>query len=396
MGDLLTKALSVEVEIEKLVEHMAAPDKQVSFLFGAGTSAAVSGRGGKPLIPAVAELTDWCERAVRHANGNFGAAWDALAYRNGRKQTIEGILSSVRQLKAVLLPGDRAAGLDKYGLEHLELILRETILEAVEPELSDFPAALPHDSLSRWIAGVDRLQPVEIFTTNYDTIIERSLANHRVPVFDGFVGAYNPYFDAAGLRSASVAGHAADWTKLWKIHGSTSWGVVQDGEGRSQIVRHGNGQKGHGELILPSALKYDESRKQPYLAILDRLRDVLHRREDSVLVTSGYSFADDHINEVVFEALAANPRLHVFALLYGDVEEGALARTARTRPNLLVLGRRTGIVSRKDVTWRSELSKGHPRIDGLFRFNPESDTGDGHLLLGDFNALAKAMDRVTL
>ena len=34
----------------------------------------------------------------------------------------------------------------------------------------------------------------ELFTTNYDLIIEKSLEEIRAPYFDGFVGSYEPFF----------------------------------------------------------------------------------------------------------------------------------------------------------------------------------------------------------
>jgi hypothetical protein len=34
----------------------------------------------------------------------------------------------------------------------------------------------------------------EIFTTNYDLVIEKSLEAIRAPYFDGFVGSYEPFF----------------------------------------------------------------------------------------------------------------------------------------------------------------------------------------------------------
>ena len=34
----------------------------------------------------------------------------------------------------------------------------------------------------------------EIFTTNYDLIIEKSLEASQIPYFDGFVGSFEPFF----------------------------------------------------------------------------------------------------------------------------------------------------------------------------------------------------------
>jgi hypothetical protein len=164
-------------------------------------------------------------------------------------------------------------------------------------------------------------------------------------------------------------------------------------------------------LILPSLLKYDESRKQPYVAMMDRLGRVLTEREDVVLVTCGYSFSDQHINEVVFESLDANPRLHVFALCHSDPPATSqLVRAATRHPNILVLARRRAIVGSREGEWRlSDPALGASRLDGLFE--PDSPgggsgtpasagasgaavTATGKLALGDINVLCLLLDRI--
>ena len=43
-----------------------------------------------------------------------------------------------------------------------------------------------------YLNHIDSLK--EIFTSNYDLIIEKSLEAIRIPHFDGFVGSYEPFF----------------------------------------------------------------------------------------------------------------------------------------------------------------------------------------------------------
>ena len=44
-------------------------------------------------------------------------------------------------------------------------------------------------------------------------------------------------------------------------------------------------------LIYPSHLKYEQSRKMPYLAMIDQLNRFI-RQPNSLLIVSGYSFND--------------------------------------------------------------------------------------------------------
>ena len=108
---------------------------------------------------------------------------------------------------------------------------------------------------------------MEIFTVNYDVLIEHALESERVPVFDGFVGSYQPFFHPDSLRRPETA-PGANWTRLWKMHGSITWRRIEQ-EGHFRVIRGAIDPA--GEMILPSFQKYDESRQQPYAAFTDRL-----------------------------------------------------------------------------------------------------------------------------
>jgi hypothetical protein len=338
-------------EVEKLREHLAAHDKPIAFLLGAGTSCSVRDEAGQPLVPAIAALTEQCCKAVHGLGKDFETAYGAIEAEVKQKGSlnIEEILSSVRRKKAAIGGGDKLAGLDYEGLETVERTIQATIATAATPASDRVPAALPHHALARWVKRTDRSSPVEIFTTNYDTLVERGLEDERVPAFDGFVGSRRPFFSPASLLHEEMA-PGRKWARLWKIHGSVNWSWDELPDGSSRIVR--GEETAAGELIFPSSEKYDESRKQPYAAILDRLHRVLTVRDDTVLVTVGYSFGDQHINEVIFDALEARDRLHAFVLTFSELpDEHELMRRARARSNLLVYGPGGAVVGGLQAPW---------------------------------------------
>jgi hypothetical protein len=386
-------------EVAKLREHLASGDKLISFLFGAGTSSAVSAIDGKPLFPLVSGLTRGCQEKVALMGAEFAEAWRAITEGlPADKRTIEDILSFVRQMQSAVLDDDKLAGLSKAQISQLETTIRQTISQLVRPAPDRYPETLPHHALARWIQRIDRVHAVEIFTTNYDTLFERALEDCKLPTFDGFAGTYEPFFYPASLRFQS-ASPGSDWTRIWKVHGSVTWTSKKNANGGFSIVR--GPESASGEMILPSVLKYDESRKQPYVAMLDRLRDVLDKREDGVLVTSGYSFADQHINEILFEALAHNPRLHLFALCFDDLpDSNQLIRTAKTASNVLVLGPKRAIVGGREGSWKvTDADEAALRVPGLFELeaaepDAEIDLSSGTLRLGDFNVFCDLLDQV--
>jgi len=384
----MTRLFDPATEIQKLRDHLASHDKPIALLFGAGTSCAVIATDGQTLIPAVAALTERCRQSVHRMGDPYRRAWALIADALPEdRRNIEEILSSVRRKLEAILETDTIAGLRRAQLAELERIIQRTIASEVRPDSVRIPDSLPHKALGRWLRNIQRDTPVEIFSLNYDTLVERGLESSWVPFFDGFVGAYQPFFSPGSLVRADML-PGRRWARLWKLHGSVTWQKAGSGD-EGRIVR--GPELNTGEMILPSLRKYEESRKQPYVAMLDRLRMILSERDEMILVTAGYSYGDQHINEVIFEALDINPGLHVFALCFDDPSEHSiLAMTAAEQRKLVVLAPSGAIVGGEYGNWRVADPEGSTvRLAGLFE---PDDAGGGRLLLGDFNVLCDLMD----
>src|SRR5205823_4930673 len=119
--------------------------------------------------------------------------YEALAARieaargtSPRLADIEEILSGVRLAIAAMGPADCIAGGTREQLEEIEEAIRKRIAEAALPDEPRVPADLPHHALARWIGRAARVAPVELFTTNYDTLLERALEHEHIPFYDGF------------------------------------------------------------------------------------------------------------------------------------------------------------------------------------------------------------------
>jgi len=68
--------------------------------------------------------------------------------------------------------------------------VRKTIATVVTPDLARIKDEFPHRRFAKWLLKTSRQSPVEIFTVNYDVLLECALEAERVPLFDGFVGSY--------------------------------------------------------------------------------------------------------------------------------------------------------------------------------------------------------------
>jgi hypothetical protein len=361
-----------------LLQQALAPDKmRIAFLLGAGCAVSVRlglpDGGDKALIPDVAGLT-------KHIGDILGAdaahktAYAALLKRlSGAAPNIEHILSHLRALYDVVRDGE-LGGLDQAALAALDARICELTTDVVEVDL---PAhSTPYHQLAAWVGGVARTHAIEVFTPNYDLLVEQAFEAHKIPYFDGFVGARQAFFDLASVESDILP---ARWARLWKLHGSINWWRTT----AEEVVRKSAKGGGDRQMIYPSHLKYDQSRRLPYLAMLDRLRDFLGRGQ-AVVVTCGYSFADQHLNEVIVNGLRSNATAMCFALLYGERKNYPDAMVqALKQPNLSVLASDGAVLGTIERAWRQDEQAGQP-LHGLSVKGPAAPGAHCQFTLGDF------------
>jgi hypothetical protein len=320
-----------------LRQILAQGRKRIGLLVGAGAPAGIPAPGSaNPLIPAVAGLT---ERVVGALQAEYGES--LLAIRAELDcPNIENILSRVRSLAGVI-GSATVHGLNGEGYRKLGQAICEAIGDIVKQPL---PAGdSPYSELVTWISGAGREHPIEIFTTNYDLLFEQALERARVPFFDGFVGASEPFFDPSAVASNDLP---ARWVRVWKLHGSLGWASSSRGE----VTRTGKNDATH--LVFPEHLKYGQTQKAPYAALFDRLRAFL-MTPDTLLIATGFSFGDAHISARIDECLAANPSASVFAFQFKPLaeEENAVEISLR-RPNMSVYSPDKAVINGVAAQWQ--------------------------------------------
>lgn len=354
--------------------------KRIGLLIGAGAplSVRVNSDGqlhpeGTPLIPGVDALTD---RVIAKLDGVQAVA--AAEIRNSLPDggNIETILSKVRLLQTAL-GTTPMHGLDGDGYNGLGAAICEAIGEIVGASLPQ--GRTPYHELVSWISGTQRAHPIEIFTTNYDLLIEEAFEHAKAPYFDGFTGGHAPFFDPV-----TVAGNdlPARWSRVWKLHGSLGW-KTENGT----VVRSGG--RDCSELVYPDHLKYDLTQKQPYSALFERLKRFL-LTPDTILLTTGFSFRDAHITAVLGEALAMNANAAVIALQFQPLgDEPSSIKLAFEHPNLSVYARDGAVIGGVRGDWRpGDLPKNWKEIRASF-WGRQGDQDVSGFLLGDFSSFCR-------
>lgn len=331
------------------------------------------GDGNYPLIPAVEGLTQQVLAAIQP---KYGAQIEALI-EELPKHDIETILSRIRSFAGVL-GTSKVHGMNGADFKALGDEICSHIGTIVNVRLPKGKRTAYHD-IASWITGAARDHPVELFTTNYDQLFEEAFESNQSPYFDGFAGGREPFFDPVSVSNNDLPPR---WTRLWKLHGSLGWTANEKGE----VIRTGQPSATH--LVFPEHLKYDQTQKAPYAALFDRLRAFLEL-PDTLLITSGFSFADAHISARIGEALASNPSASVFAFQFKNLaDEAAAVEIACRRSNFTVYARDKAVVDGGVGDW--QLPAELPAKNwGPIRKSYWDESNGGEFTLGKIEQLAR-------
>lgn len=388
--------------VRNLQQLLVSDKKRIGFLFGAGTSLVKNVDTNEPYVPAIQKMTtDIVEGIVEEAWKKAIEEIKSEIESENKTFTIETLLSKL-ELKKQVVGNGKINDLDKNGFDEVIKEIKKQIHAKVSVQDKIDCAKLIHTIFAEWIQKADRKTAVEVFTTNYDYLFEIAFEYNNLSYYDGFTGSYKPFFDGQSVDDICFM---PKQTKLWKIHGSLGWHYD---EKIKKVIRTNTDET--DILIYPSTLKYDQSRKQPYTALGDRLTNFI-KQDDTVLIVCGYSFGDEHINERINTALSMNPLGHVYVLLYDIVwkegkkeysftEDSTLAKIAISNSKISVFASRSAVIGGVYGKWKLKREPDKDdsiNIDRYFDEDACSDasdekgkeltqtwTGEGELIIPDF------------
>ena len=347
--------------VNELSSKLASRSRHVCVFLGAGASTACG-------LSGVSQLEDGVRRRLKA---------DDMEQLSGQLQerNLEQALSRIRRIAALLEGNSVLDGLTREEAASLD----RNICQAIVDELSAGSADLePAIRFASWAARADYHWPLEVFTVNYDLLMETAFESMRLPYFDGFVGNLRGKFQTdlvEGTPKDPEHWLLRSFVRLWKLHGSVNWAWDTDAE--AEIVRLGAPVSSKSAAaIYPSDAKYDESRRVPFMVLQDRFRRALAQPETLTLV-AGYSFGDEHLNEVLFDAAARRPRSEIIVFCYSDIPQ-VLQDRAKLTPNLQAVTTDKAILGGRLAPWQ-------PPEDDL---DSVDFWAEGKFTLGDFSKLA--------
>lgn len=199
---------------------------------------------------------------------------------------------------------------------------RETASVGDETE----PLQTHREFVRRLLTRPTNLRRIGVFTVNYDTLLEQAADAEGATLVDGFVGNvervfrpesydYDFYFPAETIEGPI---HRLDRVlQLFKLHGSINWRSVEQSwtnpygiESRQESVADAG-----AAVIYPTPAKHGDALAMPYAELFRRFAAAVVAPQ-SVLITIGYGFPDEHLNAIIRQALA----IPSFTLIVVDPE----------------------------------------------------------------------------
>lgn len=167
------------------------------------------------------------------------------------------------------------------------------------------------------------LSKANIFTTNYDLYSEKALDELGVQYCNGFSGFIERGFNPAMFNYAFAEQMGLSQNKwnvidnfiyLYKLHGSINWIEAENKKHLFNVIEVQDCNVDSGKMMIyPTPLKYMATLSSPYSDLFREFQKKI-MQEKTVLVVMGYSFSDEHINNIIYQALTIPTfRLVVFS-----------------------------------------------------------------------------------
>lgn len=284
--------------LDQLLPSLNQSINGIGFLFGAGASF----QAGYPL------MTTLTRQVVAGLTATERIDLTAVLDATGRTYDDAAATPNIEEIADLTIAHALNSGDSKYA--YLERRLRDLIVQML---LSVTAPSFDHhirffEGLKRRTFGLPNT--VWIFTTNYDVLFETAAAMAGVRLENGFSGTTTGFLDIGRfgqLQGTSDGQRFLPYTglvvKLVKLHGSLSWYA----NGGQVLEQHPSSlaPTSPRTMVLPRRRKVMDTLSPPY----DQLFALASRTigsECKYLISCGFSYGDEHINQsILLPALRA-------------------------------------------------------------------------------------------
>ena len=227
---------------------------------------------------------------------------------------------------------------EEEGYPDIETITDLVLKYSISPDLEEVAEAIRENILKeltsvqivtlehhiKFLASLkiltrERPEVIWLFTTNYDLLFEMAAMETEIPIYNGFDGTLFRYFDFDKIKLKR--GHTtkreffeerSPRIQLIKLHGSVSWfkkeeRVYETCECKSPVG-------GSRIMVLPRRQKVIDTLEHPYDKLFRYAREVIGT-QCKYIVTCGYSFRDQHVNEQLMIPSLKEGKVRLFGVV---------------------------------------------------------------------------------
>lgn len=238
------------------------------------------------------------------------------------------------------------AEIEDDGSKVLQL-KKDFFIKSILPTIDKEKAKIGEDERIRFLGIVKKIidnrqssilhKIVNVFTTNYDLLIESALEKSNVEYTDGFSGKIAPKFSSANYgiilsKQTSISNMTSEMTtfNLYKVHGSLNWFCKDDDIYRvdpTELINNIYARINMEEfeevyeklaIVNPSKNKLKQTVLNVNYYDLLRLYCNELEKNNTVLFSFGFSFADEHILQMTKRSLASNPTLSLLIFSFNE------------------------------------------------------------------------------
>lgn len=314
-------------KLEELLSHSK------SVLLGAGASFCA----GLPLTNQLTQraiesetLSVESKQILNAIQNSFAGATPEPHIEDYLSELIDWLAITSRRAERRVDESNVSIGNESYTHSQLTTAIDE-IKKAISSEIN---VEIDSDIHERFVQALHRpIRPgkeshkscIDYLVMNYDTLIEDALALSMLRYADGLSGGASGWWDISTFDSNDID------ARVFKLHGSINWAEHPSTTTPLRIAPHlkRNKEPSSRIMIWPASTKYRETQLDPYAHLLERARTVLNPKNGGqrVLIITGYSFGDAHINLEIERGLnASNGNLTVIVFTSEPEPSGILEK----------------------------------------------------------------------
>jgi hypothetical protein len=321
-------------KLEELLSHSKA------VLLGAGASFCA----GLPLTNQLTEkalaspkLSDNSKQILNAIQGSFAGAKPASHIEDYLSELVDWLAITARRSSRNIAASTVSIGGTDYSNEQLLLAINE-IKQAIFDVINIEVDSEVHE---RFVQALHRpMRPgkescetcIDYLVMNYDTLIEDALALSRLRYTDGLEGGVSGWWNPVNFEQKDLE------ARVFKLHGSINWAEHSTSTTPLRIASHLKRSRQHASKIMiwPASTKYRETQLDPYANLMHRARSVLNPQNGGqrVLLITGYSFGDAHINLEIERGLRASDGNLTVIAFTSDAEPTGILQSWHTDPDI--------------------------------------------------------------